>query len=89
MQCMDSFGDDVVRLESWESTGPTREVGFLDLHIQPTPDGSITTSTYQKPMNVHLFCPPTSVQTATKHPLWPHLQHFTSIVLAKLGVYYL
>jgi hypothetical protein len=58
---MNSFGDDGARLE-WESPGPARAVDFLDLTIQLNLDGSITTSTYQKPMNLYLFRPPTSAQ---------------------------
>ena len=61
MQRMNSFGDDRLRLE-WELPGPTRNVDFLDLNIQLNPNGSITPSTYQKPMNIYLFCPPTSTQ---------------------------
>jgi hypothetical protein len=61
MQRMNSFGDDGARLE-WESPGPSRAVDFLDLHIKLNPNGSITTSTYQKPMNLYLFRPPTSAQ---------------------------
>ena len=61
MQRMNSFGDDGARLE-WESPGPSRAVDFLDRHIKLNPNGSITTSTYQKPMNLYLFRPPTSAQ---------------------------
>jgi hypothetical protein len=60
MQRMDSFGDDGAQLE-WESLGLTLYVDFLDVHnIQLNPDGSITTSTYKKPINLYRFCPPTS-----------------------------
>jgi hypothetical protein len=60
-QHMNFFGDNGARLE-WESPGPSHVVDFLDLHIKLNPNGSIITSTYQKPMRLYLFRPPTSVQ---------------------------
>jgi hypothetical protein len=54
MTAMNSFGEDGARLV-WESPGPGRAVDFLDLHIQLNQDGSLTTSTFQKPMNLYLF----------------------------------
>jgi hypothetical protein len=58
---MNSFGDDRGQLE-WESPGPSRAVNFLNLHIKLNPNGSITTSMHQKPMNLYLFCPSTSAK---------------------------
>lgn len=46
----------------WEIPGLTWQLEFMSLHIQLNPDGSITTSTHQKPINLYLFCPPTSMQ---------------------------
>ena len=61
LTAMNSFGEDGSRLE-WESPGPGRAVDFLDLHIELNHDGSLTTSTFQKPMNLYLFRPPASAQ---------------------------
>jgi hypothetical protein len=61
---MNSFGNNGARLE-WESPGLSRAADFLDLHIKLNPNGSITTSTYQKPMNLYLFRPPTSAKPAS------------------------
>jgi hypothetical protein len=44
----------------WEVEPPRKSVNFLDLTITLAPDGSLTTSTYVKPMNLHLYIPPTS-----------------------------
>jgi hypothetical protein len=78
MQQMNSFREDGAQLE-WESPGPSREVDFLDLHIQHNQNGPITTSMDQKPMNLYIFCLPTSAQPlsmlygliyGTLHPLY-------------------
>jgi hypothetical protein len=44
----------------WEVEPPRKHVNFLDLSIHLNPDGSITTNTFIKPMNLHLYIPPTS-----------------------------
>ena len=49
---------------TWEVGPLTRKVDFLDLTIQLNNDGSITTKTFVKPMNLHLYIPPHSA-----HPL--------------------
>jgi hypothetical protein len=61
MQAMNSFGQEGARFE-WESPGPGCAVDYLDLNIQINRDGTLTTSTFQKPMNLYLFRPPASVQ---------------------------
>ena len=43
---------------TWEVDPPERSMNFLDLTVQLEPDGSISTSTYIKPMNLHLYTPP-------------------------------
>ena len=48
----------------WEVDTPAKKVNFLDLTIQLETDGTITTRTYVKPMNLHLYIPPLSA-----HPL--------------------
>jgi hypothetical protein len=45
---------------SWEVEQPARSVNFLDLTIAIESDGSITTRTFVKAMNLHLYIPPTS-----------------------------
>jgi hypothetical protein len=47
----------------WEVNPPAREVNFLDLHIAIHPDGGITTRTFIKPMNLHLYIPPESAHS--------------------------
>jgi hypothetical protein len=61
IQAMNSFGQEGARLE-WESPGPGCAVDFLDLNILITRDGTLTTTTFQKPMNLYLFRPPVSAQ---------------------------
>jgi hypothetical protein len=58
---MNSFGQEGARLE-WESPGPGCAVDFLNVNIQINRDGTLTTSTFQKPMNLYLFRPPASAQ---------------------------
>jgi hypothetical protein len=41
---------------------PSKEAVFLDLQISITVAGTITTKTYQKPMNLYLYRPPTPAQ---------------------------
>ena len=45
---------------SWDVEVPARSVNFLDLTIAIETDGSITTKTFVKPMNLHLYIPPSS-----------------------------
>lgn len=59
MEATMKFGD-----LDWEVEKPSREVNFLDLNIRLETDGSITTSTFVKPMNLHLYIPPHSA-----HPI--------------------
>jgi hypothetical protein len=47
----------------WEVNPPSREVNFLDLHIAIQTDGGITTKTFIKPMNLHLYIPPESAHS--------------------------
>ena len=47
----------------WDVEPPTRQANFLDLTITLEQDGSITTSTYVKPMNLHLYIPPHSAHS--------------------------
>ena len=44
----------------WEVDPPAKTVNFLDLTIQLETDGTITTKTFVKPMNLHLYIPPLS-----------------------------
>jgi hypothetical protein len=47
----------------WEVNPPARAVNFLDLHISICQDGGITTRTFIKPMNLHLYIPPASAHS--------------------------
>jgi hypothetical protein len=47
----------------WEVNPPARETNFLDLHITINSDGTITTRTFIKPMNLHLYIPPDSAHS--------------------------
>jgi len=44
----------------WETAGLNNTTNFLDLTISINSDGTITTKTYQKPTNLHLYIPPNS-----------------------------
>ena len=44
----------------WEMTKPSRSINFLDLTITLEADRTITTKTYVKEMNLHLYIPPHS-----------------------------
>ena len=44
----------------WEVESLSRKTHFLDLTITLETDGSISTTTYVKPMNLNLYLPPTS-----------------------------
>lgn len=59
MSAMNSFGQPGARLE-WETTPPGPEVDFLDLHIRLDPTGLSSSSSFQKLMNLYLYCPPAS-----------------------------
>ena len=58
---MDDFGPEGKRLE-WEATDPTDSIPFLDLRVNITATGEISTSTYQKERNNYLYRPPSSAQ---------------------------
>ena len=47
----------------WEVDPPAREVNFLDLTLTIQPDGSISTRTFIKPMNLRLYIPPQSAHS--------------------------
>lgn len=47
----------------WEVEPPSKEVNFLDLTISLNPDGNITTQTYVKANNLHLYIPPNSAHS--------------------------
>jgi hypothetical protein len=61
---MNDFGRPGARLE-WEATPPGREVDFLDLHIRLDPAGTVSTTSFQKPMNLYLYRPPSSAQPSS------------------------
>ena len=58
---------------TWEFNKPTNQVDFMDLTISIT-NGNISTSLYEKPLNLHLYIPPHSA-----HPpgLLPGIVHST------------
>ena len=58
---MDDFGPEGKRLE-WEATEPTDSIPFLDLRVNITATGDISTTTYQKERNNYLYRPPSSAQ---------------------------
>ncbi len=64
VNAMNDFGTPGAWLE-WEATPPGREVDFLDLHIRLDPAGTISTTSFQKPMNLYLYCPLTSGQPSS------------------------
>ena len=49
----------------WEAETPSKTVNFLDLTITINEEGFLFTKTYQKPMNLYLYRPPTSNQPAS------------------------
>ena len=57
----------------WELNAPSDKVNFMDLTITIT-EGKISTSLFEKPLNLHLYIPPHSV-----HPpgLLPGIVHST------------
>ena len=60
---MNSFKD-VRTLQGleWEAEPPSKTVNFLNLTITIDEEGLLSTKTYQKPMNLYLYRPPTSSQ---------------------------
>ena len=63
---LNSFGDDGKRL-TWETSNPSRETTFLDLTIKITSANTIITTTFQKPMNNHLYLPQESAHQKSVH----------------------
>jgi hypothetical protein len=58
---MNDFGPTGKRLE-WAAEDPSPSVNFLDLTVKLTDSGVFETRTFQKPMNLYLYRPPTSAQ---------------------------
>lgn len=56
VQALNNFGDDGSRLQ-WEVSQPAKHAVFLDLNLTIQDNGTIHTSTYVKPMNLHLYIP--------------------------------
>jgi hypothetical protein len=56
----DRFIDDINSYSQlkWETTGLSNTTNFLDLTISINSTGIISTKTYQKPINLHLYIPP-------------------------------
>jgi hypothetical protein len=61
LAAMNSFGNPGARLV-WESSGESRKDVFLDFNLVLNSHGGVSTSTYQKPMNLYLYRPPSSAQ---------------------------
>ena len=67
---MNAFG-----ILKWKLEAHGNEVNFLDLTIQLSPQGRVETRTYQKPMHLHLYIPPSSAhppgmtqRASSEHP---------------------
>ena len=58
---MNNFGPPAKRL-NWDTEKPQLTVKFLDLTLTITPNGTISTKTFQKEDNTYLYRPPTSCQ---------------------------
>jgi hypothetical protein len=58
---MNEFGPATKRLH-WKTEQPADTVDFLDLTVTIQPDGTITTRTFQKKMNLYLYRTPDSCQ---------------------------
>ena len=58
------FGETPSRRLHWKTEPPSRKVTFLDLTVAVNSSGTISTSTFQKPMNLHLFVPAHSAHPA-------------------------
>ena len=58
---MNDFGPTEKRL-NWSTEEPADEINFLDLTIKIQNDGTITTKTFQKAMNLYLYRTPDSCQ---------------------------
>jgi hypothetical protein len=95
---MKEYGPPDKRLD-WEVMSPSRCVDFLDLTVRITPAGLITTRTFQKPMNLYLYRPPSSAQPpsilyglifGTLHRyFWQNsdrsdMEHFTNLFFERL-----
>jgi hypothetical protein len=61
LAAMNSFGTPGASLV-WESSGASRKDIFLDFNLTLNNHHSVSTSTYQKPMNLYLYRPPSSAQ---------------------------
>jgi hypothetical protein len=61
LAAMNSFGNPGARLE-WESSGASRSDIFLDFTLKLNDRHGVDTQTYQKPMNLYLYRPPSSAQ---------------------------
>ena len=99
MQLMNNFGPEDARLV-WEcELGTCKSINFLDLQVTIEPDGTFTTRTYQKAMNLYLYRPPCSAQPpsilyglifGTLHRYFWHnskrsdFQHFTKLFFERL-----
>ncbi len=62
----------------WEVDPPSNTINFLDLTVTIEGDGTITTSTFIKPMNLHLYIPPRSAHPpgVLKSLIYGNLQRF-------------
>ncbi len=62
----------------WEVDPPRNTINFLDLTVTIEGDGTITTSTFIKPMNLHLYIPPKSAHPpgVLKSLIYGNLQRF-------------
>ena len=81
----------------WKVESLSKSVNFLDLTINLEQDGGITTKTFVKPMNLHLYLPPTSAHPkgtpkslvyGTLHRYWiqnSSVKDFTAVVKAFYG----
>ena len=66
---------------TWEFNTPTNKVDFMDLTISIT-NGNISTSLFEKPLNLHLYIPPHS---AHQSGLFPGIVHSTLCRIFTLG----
>jgi hypothetical protein len=62
----------------WTSSGLSSSVNFLDITITIESDGKISTKTFQKPTNLHLYIPPSSAHTpgVLKSLIFGNLQRY-------------
>ena len=54
--------------QTWEFNTPTNKVDFMDLTISIT-NGNISTSLFEKPLNLHLYIPPHSAHPPDSSPV--------------------